>query len=35
MKIGRLLVESHLEGTVSHIFFLGSSFYFMKCRKLS
>ena len=34
MKICRLVVESHLEGTMSQIFYLGSSFYFMKCRKL-
>ena len=35
MKIDRLVVKSQLEGTVSQIFYLGSSFYFMKCRKLS
>ena len=28
------LVEGHSEGTVSQIFYLGPSFYFMKCRKL-
>ena len=33
MKIDRLVVKSHLEGTVSQIFYLGSSFYFMKCKK--
>ena len=33
MKIGRLVVKSHLEGTVSQISYLGPSFYFMKCRK--
>ena len=30
-----LVVESHSEGTVSQIFYLGPSFYFMKSRKLS
>ena len=34
MKIGRLIVESHSEGTASQIFYLGPSFYFMKSRKL-
>ena len=34
MKIDRLVVESHLEGTVSQILYLGPSFYEMKCRKL-
>ena len=35
MKIGRLVVENHSEGTVSQIFYLGPRFYFMKSRKLS
>ena len=29
------VVEGHLEGNVSQIFYLGLSFYFMKSRKLS
>ena len=29
------VVEDHSEGTVSQIFDLGPSFYFMKSRKLS
>ena len=29
------VVEGHLEGTVSQIFYLGLSLYFMKSRKLS
>ena len=35
MKIAGLVVKVHLEGTVSHILYLGPSFYFMKSRKLS
>ena len=34
MKIDSLVVESHSEGTMSQILYLGPSFYFMKCRKL-
>ena len=34
-KFGTPLVEGHSEGTVSQIFYLGPSFYFMKSRKLS
>ena len=34
-KFGTPLVEGHSEGTVSQIFNLGPSFYFMKSRKLS
>ena len=34
MKFGILVVEDHLEGTVSHILYLGPSFYFMKSRKV-
>ena len=33
-KFGTHAVESHLEGTVSQIFYLGPSFNFMKSRKL-
>ena len=35
MRIGRLVVVSHSEGTVSQILYLGPCYYFMKCRKLS
>ena len=35
MKIAGHVVKVHLEGTVSQIFYLGPSFYFMKSRKLS
>ena len=35
MKIGMCVVDTHSEGTVSHNFYLGPSFYFMKCRKFS
>ena len=35
MKIAGHVIEVHLEGTVSQIFYLGPSFYFMKSRKLS
>ena len=35
MKIERLVVESLTEATMSQIFHLGPSFYFMKYRKLS
>ena len=35
MRIGRLVVASHSEGTVSQILYLGPCYYFMKCRKLS
>ena len=35
IKFGGLIGEIHLEGTVSQIFYLSSSFHFMKCRKLS
>ena len=34
MKIGTHVAKTHSEGTVSHIFYLGPSFYFMKSRKL-
>ena len=34
MKFGRHVVKAHSEGTVSQIFDLGSSFYFMNSRKL-
>ena len=34
IKFGTLVVRGHLEGTVSQIFYLGPSFYFMKSRKL-
>ena len=34
MKIGRLVVESHSDGTVSLILYLVPNHYFMKCRKL-
>ena len=34
-KFGTCIVEGHSEGSVSQIFYLGPSFYFMKCRKLS
>ena len=33
-KFGICIVEGHSEGTVSQIFFLCLSFYFMLCRKL-
>ena len=33
MKFGILVVGGHLEGTVSPIFYLGLSFYFMESRK--
>ena len=35
MKVAGHVVKVHLEGTVSQIFYLGPSFYFMKSRKLS
>ena len=35
MKFGTHVAKAHSEGTVSHIFDLGPSFYFMKSRKLS
>ena len=35
MKFVVLIVEAHLEGTVSQIFHLGLRFDFMKSRKLS
>ena len=35
MKIVEHIVHIHLEGTVSQIFYLGHSFYFMKSRKVS
>ena len=35
MKIGGCIVKIYLEGTVSQNFYLGHSFYFMKCRILS
>ena len=35
MKFGRHVVKGHSEGTVSQIFDLGPSFYFMKCRTLN
>ena len=34
MRFGILVVKAHLEGTMSHIVYLGPSFYFMKSRKL-
>ena len=34
-KFGTHLVEGHLEGTMSQIFYLGLGFYFMMSRKLS
>ena len=34
MKFGILAVGGHLEGTVSQIFYLGLSLYFMDSRKL-
>ena len=34
MKIYLLNIETIMEGTVSQIFDLGPSFYFMQCRKL-
>ena len=34
IKFGTPVVDDYSEGTVSQIFNLGSSFYFMKCRKL-
>ena len=33
-KFGTHVVQSNSEGTVSQIFYLGPSFYFMKSRKL-
>ena len=33
MNIGGLVFESHSEGTVSLIFYLGPRYHFMKCRK--
>ena len=33
-KFGTLVVNDYPEGTVSQIFYLGPSFYFMKSRKL-
>ena len=35
IKFGTLIVEDYSEGTVSQIFYLGSSFHFMKSRKFS
>ena len=35
ITFGTLIVDGHLEGTVSQIFYLGPSFHFMKSRKLS
>ena len=35
MTLSILLVGGHLEGTVSQIFYLGLSFYFMLSRKLN
>ena len=35
MKIVMLVVESHSEGCVSQILYVGPSFCFMKSRKLS
>ena len=35
IKLGIHLAEHHSEGTVSQIFDLGPSFYFMESRKLS
>ena len=34
MKIAGDVDEIYLEGTVSHFFYLGPSFYFMKSRKI-
>ena len=34
IKIYLLSIETIMEGTVSQIFYLGPSFYFMQCRKL-
>ena len=34
MKFVTFVVGCHSEGTVSQIFYLGSSFYFMKSRNL-
>ena len=34
MKFVTLVVGCHSEGTVSQIFYLGPSFYFMKSRNL-
>ena len=34
-KFGTHVVKGHSEGTVSQIFYLGPSVYFMKSRKLS
>ena len=33
MKLYMLILDYIMEGTVSQIFDLGPSFYFMKCRK--
>ena len=33
MKFGTLVVNYYSEGTVSQIFYLGPSFFFMKSRK--
>ena len=33
MKFGTHVAKAYSEGTVSHIFYLGPSFYFMKSRK--
>ena len=35
IKLGTLVVNAHSEGTVSQIFYLGLSFYFMKSGKFS
>ena len=35
MRIAGDVDEIYLEGTMSHFFYLGPSFYFMKSRKLS
>ena len=35
ITFGGLIGGTHVEGTVSQIFYLSSSFHFMKCRKLS
>ena len=35
MKIAGHVVKVHLEATLSQLFYLGPSFYFMKSRKLS
>ena len=33
MKFGTCIVKTHSEGTMSQIFYLGTSFYFMISRK--